>query len=449
MIDSATSTSSVAPRSGTPLPDSGHCPQHQRPLRVAILCDAVPGRNGVGAYYTDLCDQFEARGLRTLLLHPKSPKAGGYRYLSAPLPGDNTQRISMPRPLRLWRAVTRFRPDVLVTPTPGPFGLSAVSISGRLGIPLVTGFHTHYEALAEIYWHNWWGNVSRWYLTRCNHYMFDHSELVLANSPEMIEQARHFRAGDKVRLMGTSVPAELIDRPVAPLHRQPRRILFAGRLADEKNLPAIIDAARRHPDLRFTIAGDGPLMRWTRAQAAALPNLTVPGWIARDQLINAIDGHDVLLLPSKVESFGTVALEGMARGRLVMVSETCGIATWPELEGTLHVIRRDESASDSLSRLCAADADSRLMMASTARDAACALNRWNIDNWIARLEAVSKHHAGSLATLVETGIENLAVREPHRPARVTATATATTTSSHASSPTRETGRLHEAELDDA
>lgn len=364
-------------------------PASAPPIRVVVLSDAEPDRNGVGSYYADLVVQLRDHVDSAVLLHPGSQASPGYRYLSAPLPGDHTQRISIPRPTHLWRAISQYRPTVVIVPTPGPFGLAGLLVARRLGIPLIVGFHTHYEALATLYWQNRFGFVCQRYLNWCNRLLFRHGAAVLANSPDMLRQA--VTGGARAaNLMGTSVPDEFVREPATPLNEQVERVLFAGRLADEKNLPGVIEAARRHPDIRFTIAGDGPLRAEVEAAAATLANLDYLGWVPRNQLLDLMDSHDVLLLPSKVESFGTVALEGMARGRLVIVTSTCGIAEWPQLADALFIVSDDETPSATLARLIARSPEERQAIAQRAREQAVDLNSWNINSWMSTLHSVQR-----------------------------------------------------------
>jgi glycosyltransferase involved in cell wall biosynthesis len=118
--------------------------------------------------------------------------------------------------------------------------------------------------------------------------------------------------------------------------------LFAGRLAPEKNLGAVVEAAEALPEMRFMVAGDGPLRQWLTTQAERLPNLEYIGWVKRPRILPLIDDVDALVLPSTVESFGTIALEAMARGRLVVVSSQCGILSWNLLKRGLFQMREDE-----------------------------------------------------------------------------------------------------------
>lgn len=354
-------------------------------LRVAVVSDAVPERNGVGSYYSDLIGQLGGRIGRAELFCPHDGVQGWRRRLVPPLPGDRTQRLWFPRPFRLWRQLNALAPHAVVVPTPGPFGLMGLLAARRRRIPLITGFHTHFEQLADIYWADTFGRLSRSYLERCHRLLFRHSALVLANSPEMARLADRLGARG-TRLMGTSVPREFLDRPLTPPSPAVRRLLFAGRLAEEKNLPAVLEVAERLPRLTVSIAGDGPMRPAVTAAAARLANLEYLGWVPRERLVDTLDGHDMLLLPSRVESFGTVALEGMARGRPVIVSGDCGIAEWPELDAGLFRIGADESVVQAVLRACATPPEVRAEIGRRAHLAACRLNDWNLRSWIRWLQ---------------------------------------------------------------
>jgi glycosyltransferase involved in cell wall biosynthesis len=182
--------------------------------------------------------------------------------------------------------------------------------------------------------------------------------------------------------MGTPIPKSFIDDPVVPLNSQVKRVLFAGRLAAEKNIEAFLQAARDLPEIEFIIAGDGPMRNEVRKKVDQLPNTTLLGWIPRAQMQSTLDAIDVLVLPSLVESFGTIAMEAMARERLVLVSHGCGILEWPELGRGLFVIREDETVTQALARVADLDHSVRKKKTQRGRLAAIRLNDWTINTWL-------------------------------------------------------------------
>ncbi len=351
-------------------------------LRVAIVSDAAPERNGVGAYYRDLAEHLTALGARIELISPRFRAGHWYGGLALPLPGDPTQKFVMPWPSLVSRRFERLRPDVVIVPTPGPFGMIGMHLARRRKARLVIGFHTHFERLAELNDHSrLFGYLAQRYLNACNQKLFRESDLVLANSDEMIEIARGIGARH-IGLMGTSIPKRLLDEPTSPMHPRLERVLFAGRLAPEKNLGAVVEAAEVLRDVQFLVAGDGPLREWLLGEAARLPNLEYIGWVKRPRIMPLIDSVDALVLPSTVESFGTVALEAMARARLVVVSAQCGILSWSALKRGLYQMRDGETLSSALQRMREIDPAILERKVEIARTAARTLNDRNLRHWL-------------------------------------------------------------------
>ena len=95
-----------------------------------------------------------------------------------------------------------------------------------------------------------------------------------------------------------------------------------------------------------------------------------------------MDTADVLVLPSTVESFGTVALEAMARQRLPLVSKNCGIVDWPQLVDNLYQIEEEESVADAIRRIAAASNEDRQTKAANGRKAALRLNESSVVHWL-------------------------------------------------------------------
>jgi len=351
-------------------------------LRAAIVSDAAPERNGVGAYYRDLAEHLTALGARIELISPRYRAGNWYGGLALPLPGDPTQKFVLPWPSLIARRFERLAPEVVIVPTPGPFGMIGMQLARQRKARLVVGFHTHFERLAELNEHSrLFGSLAHTYLNACNRKLFRESHLVLANSDDMIEIARGIGARN-VGLMGTSIPKRLLDEPITTLRPRVERVLFAGRLAPEKNLGAVVEAAETLTDMQFLVAGDGPLREWLVGEAARLPNLDYIGWVKRPRIMPLIDSVDALVLPSTVESFGTVALEAMVRARLVVVSAQCGILSWNLLKRGLFQMHDNETLSNTLRRMRKLDPAILERKVRIAREAARELNNRNLRHWL-------------------------------------------------------------------
>ena len=344
--------------------------------RLLAISDAAPSRNGAGAYYLDLLEQMDGRLEKTQLYSPVIDEHGQWRAgLSLPLPGDQTQKLCFPNPIELSRVFDSVNPDIVIIATPGVYGITGAWMARRRKIPYLTGMHTSFEQLTELYWPNSVkGKIVQQYFNFSNGFLFKHTEAVLGNAEPVMKQAQDMGA-PKTRLIGTPVASEFINAAYKPHRGSLKSCLFAGRLAREKNIKALLKAVKDFPDMQFSIAGDGPLRERIIAAAQESHNLEYLGWLSRHALRKKIDEHDALLLPSHFETFGTVALEAMAREKLVFVSQGCGITHWNKLLPGLIVI--DEvGLSHSIRHVLRKSLEER-------KDIACMANslalEWNTD----------------------------------------------------------------------
>jgi glycosyltransferase involved in cell wall biosynthesis len=363
-------------------------------MRVVCLSDATLNRNGVGSYYSDLMDHLKDTIEHAELICPE--ESGGrrsYSYtLTTSLPGDPTQRVYFPKVHSLLPKINRINPDVIITPTPGPYGLTGYGLSKCIGANLCVGYHTQYDKLTDLYWKSIFSEISRMYMKYYNRLLFSASDIVVANSDEMIQRAVDDGA-HTVQMIGTPIAKTFLNDPITPLSREIRSVCFCGRLTGEKNLSAILTAVEQLQHIRFTIAGDGPLRNEVTAAAKRNGNLRYVGWVGRNDVKGVIDGADMMILPSKVESFGTIALEAMARGRWVLVSENCGIVNWPDLRKGVYVIGKNETLSNAIRRVSGLDESARIQKAHDALLAARAFNAYTIRQWTDLFTAISRKSA--------------------------------------------------------
>ncbi len=106
------------------------------------------------------------------------------------------------------------------------------------------------------------------------------------------------------------------------------------------------------------------------------------GHLPREQIVDVIDAHDMLILPSHLEAFGTIALEAMMRRRLVLVSSHCGILSWESLARGLFQFSGDEHPADAIARLRDMDPRLREKKAQTAMETALAAHEEAVHGWL-------------------------------------------------------------------
>lgn len=94
-------------------------------------------------------------------------------------------------------------------------------------------------------------------------------------------------------------------------------IQFLGRLSPEKEARLVLKIAEANRDLYFRISGDGPEKSFLEAEISTLglSNVELTGWL---EPANCLPNSSMLVLPSKVESFGIVILEAWLHGLPVL-----------------------------------------------------------------------------------------------------------------------------------
>lgn len=103
-------------------------------------------------------------------------------------------------------------------------------------------------------------------------------------------------------------------------------VLFVGRLIHIKGASVICGLAKRFPNVRFVVAGDGPDREVVAAASQVLPNLQFPGLVANRDLPPLYRAAHVTLVPSQYpEGFGRVICESLACGTPVIASDVGGI----------------------------------------------------------------------------------------------------------------------------
>lgn len=303
-----------------------------RQLRISVVTETYPPEvNGVAMTIGRMVNGLLDRGHTVQLIRPRQHRNDHPRREQQleilPLPGF---RIPFYRELRMgfpagrllteqWRHTP---PDVVHLVTEGPLGSSALNAARRLGLRVVSDFHTNFHSYSRHYGAGILAQPLIDYLRRFHNRA--HSTLVPTE-----ELAEELRALGFVKL---GVLARGVDTKLfSPDHRDPKLrqswgagpddlvMLCVGRIAAEKNLQlalAAYEALRTiRPTARLVLVGDGPMASRLRAR---YPDVVFPGMRTGADLAAHYASADIFLFPSLTETFGNVTLEAMASGLAVV-----------------------------------------------------------------------------------------------------------------------------------
>lgn len=129
-------------------------------------------------------------------------------------------------------------------------------------------------------------------------------------------------------------------------------VFYVGRIVAEKGVDILIQAVPRvlegYPQAKFIIAGQGPELGRLQALAQTMGighKVLFTGRISDDERNRLFKVADCAVFPSLYEPFGIVALEAMAAGVPVVVSEVGGLAEVVQHAETGITIHPNDPAS--------------------------------------------------------------------------------------------------------
>lgn len=103
------------------------------------------------------------------------------------------------------------------------------------------------------------------------------------------------------------------------------RVVFVGRLARQKGIDTLLDAADRvGAPVHFVLVGDGPERRRIEERTTNCP-VTIMGFLPHDRIPAILRSADIVVLPSLYEELGSVLVEASAVGAAIVATDTGGV----------------------------------------------------------------------------------------------------------------------------
>lgn len=309
-------------------------------LRIALVTETyTPEINGVAMTLARWVEGLTALGHEVELWRPQPadtqhPYINGmvteHRVTGFAIPMYPELRIGQPASGRLASTWRERRPHVVYIATEGPLGWSALRAARRVGIPIVSGFHTRFDAYSQHYHLGLLTPLVRGYLRRFH----QATTLTLAPTPQLRDHLTQDGFG-RIAVIPRGVNTHLFHparrnrtlRKQWGLGENDLALMSVGRIAKEKNLSQILHSVRaaqhKRPGSRLILVGDGPL----RSQLAREhPDIVFAGTQRGTQLAEHYASADIFLFASRTETFGNVTLEAMASGLPVVAYDYAAAA---------------------------------------------------------------------------------------------------------------------------
>lgn len=296
-------------------------------MRLAFFSESLPPlTDGVARTYTWLAELMRLKGVDFRFYSPCAPEGGPWLgkvhavpWLSLPL--YRYYRVGLPWGPALRQDLDAFKPDLLQIAAPTPLGLAGQAYALKHGLPLVSSYHTHFTHYLPYYRLGFlekpgWAFL-RWF----------HNRGLRTYAPSASTAAELKAQGIRgVTLWERGLDASRFSPRFK--QRQERRrwakddedlLLYVGRLVADKDLRVLAEALERlraqGRKLRCVFAGDGPLRKELEAR---LPLDRFPGFVHGEALSRLYASADLMVFPSRNETFGNVILEAQASGLPVL-----------------------------------------------------------------------------------------------------------------------------------
>jgi glycosyltransferase involved in cell wall biosynthesis len=224
----------------------------------------------------------------------------------------------------------------------------AVALKHDFRLPLVATVHAtekgrnwgqlYSDMQRSIHTTEWWLTYEAWRVITCSNFMSQEVQTYFGTPSDKIDvipngvDAHYFDGLHDLDLSSFRLAFARPDQPI---------VYYVGRVVPEKGLHVLIDAAPRvlrdWPEVKFVISGGGGFANYLRAKAYELgvdDNIIFTGRIPDETRDGLFKVADCAVFPSLYEPFGIVALEAMAVGTPVVVSDVGGLSEVVELHKT-------------------------------------------------------------------------------------------------------------------
>ncbi len=299
-------------------------------MRVGLFTDAyLPEITGVTMGVQWYRGELERRGHEVYVYAPRYERSSDdddrtYRFRAGPVFGYKTARMALPYSREAFQSFASL--DVVHSHTPFSLAYAAIVAAMRHRLPHVQTYHTylsqyrHYiprpirptVRAAEAY--------SALLCNRCT--------VVTVPTSAIKNELLRYGVNRPIHVIPLGPNLPLFDRPACwtpreelDVPREARLLLYAGRLAAEKNLLFLLRGfariRRELSDSILVVAGDGPLRERMEVEANALgirPDVRFTGFLDHPRLVDLYRAADLFLFASKTETQGLVLVEAMAGG---------------------------------------------------------------------------------------------------------------------------------------
>ncbi len=207
------------------------------------------------------------------------------------------------------------------------FGIPSGVIARRLGAPYIVSLRGSDVPFynPRYRWHD------RLLFKHLSKQIWKKSAAVVANSQQLAQLARRTSKSIEIPVIQNGVDVDEFQPSETEPPTTPFRIICVSRLIKRKGIDRLIDAvadiSSSHPQLTLELAGDGNIRKELEDQAAdrgIRDRVNFLGPIEHDKLVEIYQQSHLFVLPSRNEGMSNTALEALACGLPLILTDTGG-----------------------------------------------------------------------------------------------------------------------------
>jgi len=309
----------------------------KHPKRMLWLTDTFNDKNGVSSVLQEMHREIKRRNLPIdIIVCSNTVEPDDHLIVVKPLleytlPFYKDQSIRIPPLQEIHNIFFENDYDRIMCSTEGVMGMIAVYLKNAFSVPANFYMHTDWLTFASMTLkldkHNL-DRVRR--LIRTYYKMFDNILVLNSSHKKWLKNSE--MGFSKNSIIKTAhwadenfYPREKTKEEVFGLSSDHKILLFAGRLSMEKgvmDIPFIYDKIKEQiPDVKLVFAGTGPAEAELKK---LLPDALFLGWIQSNILPEIYSAADLLILPSRFDTFSLVVLEALSCGLPVVSYDSKG-----------------------------------------------------------------------------------------------------------------------------
>jgi len=247
----------------------------------------------------------------------------------------------------VFKQLDPFNPDVVHINTEFVIGEFGIWYARTHNLPVIYTLHTMWEDYAPNYFPYVPEKIIRLVGRGVLKSFIRRAYRVIVPTPQIDELVKTYKLKTNTFMLPTGIEITMFENNEAksadyrkkleesfPKLKGKRLLLFAGRVAKEKNISFLLnilpDILEKHPNVALLIAGNGPDLEYYKEEARKIgieEQCVFPGYFDRKDLAIVYSISDVFMFPSLTDTQGLVTLEAMLSGTPVVAIGAMGTLT--------------------------------------------------------------------------------------------------------------------------